>query len=48
MFLAMMGRGAYKIFKIPFKITSGIVFSLEKVLKIIYLDFLNVFFYLDK
>ena len=30
-FLAYLGKGAYKILKLPFKMTSGLLFSLEKV-----------------
>lgn len=31
MFLAYLGKGAYKILKLPFRMTSGLIFSLEKV-----------------
>jgi len=30
-FLALLGKGAYKILKLPFRMTSGLLFSLEKV-----------------
>lgn len=30
-FLAYLGKGAYKILKLPFRMTSGLLFSLEKV-----------------
>lgn len=31
MILAFLGKGAYKILKLPFRMTSGLIFSLEKV-----------------